>query len=171
MSSGSASRHSKRLLSPGGRISCRTKTHWRAVPASRGKSTFQCATLYPREHLLHCQSILEVGMERRAALERDQEIRQRRDEGVLVADDVAGLPEVGGVGVVRTRYQQAAAALLVSRVGGVEEIQTVQVFEVESHHALRPVDIEGLAVLASNRVARGLEAAYAAVGEARKQQG
>src|SRR5438105_3792087 len=117
-------------------------------------------TFYRREYSLHGQAIFEVRMERRAALKRDQEVRQRRDEGVLVADDVAGLPEIGCVGMVRTRYQQAAGALLVSRICGVEEIQPVQVFEVESQHALRAVDLEGLAVLASHRVARGFEAAY-----------
>src|SRR5437868_902446 len=46
------------------------------------------------EHPLDVETIGEIRVKREAAREAVEELRERGDEGVLVADDVTGLPEI-----------------------------------------------------------------------------
>src|ERR1700676_52011 len=107
-------------------------------------------------------------MERLAASESAQKVRQRGDERVLVADDVSRLPEISGVRLVRPRHKQPARALQIARIAGVEKFQPVQVFQIEPRHALRAVNLESVAILASHGIACGLEAPETAVRKARQ---
>ncbi len=66
-------------------------------------------------------------MERFIPRQRAQEITQCRDEGVLVTNDVARLPEVLGIGMIGAGYQQIADALEISGLGRIKDFQIVQI--------------------------------------------
>ena len=76
-------------------------------------------------------------MEVRAARQAVEELRQRRDEGVLVADDVARAPEVAEDRVLQVGDEQVARALLGRRLGRVDELEVIQPLQVEAQHPVR----------------------------------
>jgi hypothetical protein len=104
-------------------------------------------------------------MERLVPRQALEELRQRRDERVLVADDVARAPEIGEHRVRHVRDENVTKPLLGGRIRCVEEFQVVEPLEVEAEHAARPVDFERVLVLAPDGEPRGLERAGAPVLE------
>src|SRR5205823_891669 len=83
------------------------------------------------------------------------------------SNDVAGLPEDRGIRMLRPSDQQVAGRLHRRRIAGVEKLQVVHFFQVESQTAFGTVNLEPIAIAASSSVAAGFEAAQAAVAKTR----
>ena len=68
--------------------------------------------------------------------------------------------------MVRPGHQHAFCGLQRGRLGCVEQLQPVHVFQIERQTALRSIDFETVAVSASNAEAAGFKTADAAIREA-----
>src|SRR5580658_9574860 len=98
-----------------------------------------------------------------------KKVRQRGNEGMLVSQNVAGLPEAFSIRMIESRNGYAASALQISRLGRVEEVKLVHLIESETEHPLRAVHFKRIAVLAAHAITSCLEGANAAVSEADHQ--
>ena len=136
---------------------------------------FTCSTPRPLPRLrgalqriqdpLDFDGVGEIGAESFAAGDTLEELREGRDERVLVADDVAGPPEVREDRVLHVGDEQVARTLLGRRLGGVHELEVIEPLQIEAQHPFRAVDLERIPVLDANPEARRLEQAEAAVLE------
>jgi len=99
---------------------------------------------------------------RRECLEK---LGERRDERVLVADDVAWPPEIAKDGMLQVGDQEIARALLGGGIRRIHEFQVIQALEIEPEHAAGTVNLEPVLILAADPEARRLECAGAPVLE------
>src|SRR3954469_16054722 len=121
--------------------------------------------LHGVEHVLHRKAIAEVRMKIFMPGEAMQEFRDRRNERVLVADDVARTPEIAEDGMLHVGDEEIAKALLSRQLGGIEKLQMIQALEVEAQPPFLRVYLESVAILAADAEPCGLERTDAAVGE------
>ena len=96
-------------------------------------------------------------------------VRQRVNEGMLVADDVSGRPpwldvRMGGVGGEDRPEATVCSVFLV-------EFEFIHPFEIECDAAATAVDLEAVVVLAARREAGRLDAADGSVVEAQQREG
>ena len=87
-------------------------------------------------------------------------------ERVLVADRVSGRPPVRHVGMLGLGHDDPSEPLLPRRRRGVVELQLVHRLQVEGDRAAGAAQLDPQRVLATGRVARGLERADGAGGGA-----
>ena len=93
------------------------------------------------------------------------------DEGVLVAEAVAGRPPALEVGVVGFGDQDPAEAGVGAGLGAVVILQLVEPLQVEGERAALAVELDAQGVLASGGVPGGLEGGEGAGGEPPGEQG
>src|SRR6266850_8559739 len=120
---------------------------------------------YSFENLLHFKGIIEIGMINLPAFESRKKISQRSDESVLISDDVSRRPELAYIRMLCRRHQQVVRTLDHRLLSSIEELQTVQVFEVETQHAFGAVNFKRIAITTSDGITRSLKAADAAVAK------
>src|SRR6266404_5526013 len=75
-------------------------------------SARECGTLDCVQHALDRDGVIEIWIARFFPRQRDEEISQRGNESMLVADGVSGLPEILCIQMVRTAHRDVPHALL-----------------------------------------------------------
>src|SRR5690606_2753071 len=121
------------------------------------------------QHRLVAETILEVRTWIRPGRDAIEEILHRMNEGMFVADDMAGRPPVRRIGVCRLRHVNRAEALIPFGIFSEEDLELVHALEVECDRPDRPVDLEGVRVSTSGRKPRGVEASHRAIVEPGKE--
>src|SRR5215208_5269811 len=121
------------------------------------------------EYGLATEAVLERRCRAHSCLYTVHQILHGMDEGVFVTEDVSWRPPGTGVGMVWFRHVHRTEALHIGVVFGEEHLELVHPLQVESHAALRAVDLEGVLVSAASGKAAGLERPYSTVLEARQE--
>ena len=126
--------------------SWRWKRSWVSDPRQLAATSVHCRVLADRcsasSTCCRTSASAKFGMEVGAAREALEELGERGDERVLVADDVAGPPEVAEDRVLHVGHEQVARPLLDRRHRRIEELEVIEALEVESQHAAGAVDLE-----------------------------
>src|SRR6266704_1814474 len=87
---------------------------------------------YSCQDALHPQAISEVGVKLTPLIQRLKKIREGCDERMFVPDDVSRWPELLCVGVLWAGHKNVAHARHFVGIADVEELQTIQIFQVEA---------------------------------------
>ena len=104
------------------------------------------------QHSLHCDRGVKIIGQWLLAAQRSEKIPKHRNKGMLVANDVSGLPEIFRVGMIRSCHADVAHPLLARSFCSVDKFQLIHLFQIETQHTLRTIDFEGLAITAAYAV-------------------
>src|SRR5579863_990940 len=105
-------------------------------------------------HILGCQGVPERRLRALTFAERDQEIRELMNEGVLVADLQSRHPPALHIGMIAIRHMNASPAAQARFIAMIEELDAMQIMQVPHGGSVLTIDFECIQRLMASRVTR-----------------
>src|SRR5579863_9102110 len=117
-------------------------------------------------HILGCQGVPERRLRALTFAERDQEIRELMNEGVLVADLQSRHPPALHIRMVAISDVNAPPAAQAPFIAMIEPLQTMQIVQIPDRRRVFAIDFERVQRLVSARVSRGFKRRERSIFEA-----